>query len=512
MPAASLKLDESELELVSEISAFEHDPYGFVMFAFPWGLPNTDLARHKGPRKWQVRFLKRIGLRLRANALTSQEVIQEAVSTGHGVGKSALVAMLILWALSTREDTRIVVTANTEGQLTGKTWPELAKWYRMAINSHWFKLENTSLHAVDQRHRKTWRCDLVPWSETNTEAFAGLHNEGKRIVLVFDEASAIINQIWEVAEGALTDADTEILWVVFGNPTRNEGRFFDCFHRLRHRWGCEQLDSREVEGTNKEQIQKWVEDEGEDSDFVRVRVRGVFPRTSTLQFIDREAVDLAMKRDAQPGSPRHVAIVGVDVARFGPCNSVIATRLGRDARQFPLIQRRGMDGMKLAGRVSEHIKHLRSLGLRVVVFVDAGGVGGPVVDRLHQLGYEDCVIGVNFGGAADDPRKYFNKRAEMYGRFKEWLDAGLLPKSEDLANQLGAIEYTFTATDQIQLERKERMILDGRVSPDDADAIALTFAFAVPGLDPAKTPEVNSGSEQRRAYNPQDRMLRRVHN
>ena len=66
------------------------------------------------------------------------------------------------------------------------------------------------------------------WNKNNTEAFAGLHNQGKRIVVVFDEASAIDDTIWEVTEGALTDSDTEILWLAFGNPTRNTGRF-DCF-------------------------------------------------------------------------------------------------------------------------------------------------------------------------------------------------------------------------------------------------------------------------------------------
>ncbi|MEI7000490.1 terminase, partial [Klebsiella pneumoniae] len=88
----------------------------------------------------------------------------------------------------------------------------------------------------------------------NTEAFAGLHNERKRIIVVFDEASNIADLVWEVAEGALTDEDTEIIWVAFGNPTRNTGRFRECFRKYRHRWKCAQIDSRTVEGTNKQQL------------------------------------------------------------------------------------------------------------------------------------------------------------------------------------------------------------------------------------------------------------------
>ena len=131
--------------------------------------------------------------------------------------------------------------------------------------------------ARDKDHAKTWRADFVPWSEHNTEAFAGLHNKGKRIVLIFDEASAIADKVWEVAEGALTDEGTEIIWIAFGNPTRNVGRFRECFRRFKHPVEGRQIDSRTVEGTNKEQIAKWAADYGEDSDFFKVRVRGMFP-------------------------------------------------------------------------------------------------------------------------------------------------------------------------------------------------------------------------------------------
>jgi hypothetical protein len=136
---------------------------------------------------------------------------------------------------------------------------------------------STSLKSTDPAHEATWRADLIPWSEHNTEAFAGLHNEGKRIVLLFDEGSAIADKVWEVAEGALTDANTQILWLVFGNGTRPTGRFRECFRKFKHRWDHDQIDSRTVEGINLEQVDKWVADYGEDSDFVKVRVRGMFP-------------------------------------------------------------------------------------------------------------------------------------------------------------------------------------------------------------------------------------------
>lgn len=494
----SARASNPEQDLIEAVAAFQHDPLGYVLFAFPWG--EGALVDHpEGPREWQREVLREIGEALTAGTMTVQEAVQHAVASGHGIGKSALVAWIILWALSTFEDTRGVVTANTESQLKTKTWAELAKWHRLALNAHWFVYTATALYSASAKHEKTWRVDMVPWSERNTEAFAGLHNQGKRVLLVFDEASAIPDVIWEVSEGALTDADTEIIWAAFGNPTRNNGRFKECFGRLKHRWRTRQIDSRTVPGTNKTQIAKWVADYGEDSDFVRVRVRGIFPVAATMQFIGRDLVDAAMRREI-PTQRNATAIVGVDVARFGDDQSVIRTRIGRDARQFPAIKLREVDTMQLAGRVAEHVNLLRNGGLRVVILVDGGGVGGGVVDRLRQLGFD--VIEVQFGGKADDPKQYYNKRAEMYGRLREWLTVGALPEDdEDLATDLTNIEYGFTGTDQIQLERKERMKDRGLASPDDSDAIAITFAVQVHEPIPADAP-TRSVVAKRRTYDP----------
>ena len=154
-------------------------------------------------------------------------------------------------------DTRGVVTANTEGQLRTKTWPELAKWHGALPQPRaGSPTPPPSLHSVQPGREKTWRVDAITWSENNTEAIAGLHNKGRRAFVVFDEASAIPDAVWETIEGALTDADTELLWVVFGNPTRNTGRFRECFAggRFAHRWQPEQVDSRSVSMTNKAQI------------------------------------------------------------------------------------------------------------------------------------------------------------------------------------------------------------------------------------------------------------------
>lgn len=464
-------IEDVEVTLADEMGGFSRDPLGFVMFAFPWGEPGP-LADKPGPDAWQREVLQGV-----AAGLTIETAFQDATASGHGVGKSALVAWLLLWAMSTHEDTRGVVTANTENQLRTKTWAELSKWHRLLINKHWFRLTATALFSVQPAHEKTWRIDAVPWSENNTEAFAGLHNEGKRIIVVFDEASAIPDIIWETTEGALTDANTEILWFAFGNPTRNTGRFKECFGRFRHRWATRQVDSRQVEITNKAQIAEWIEDFGEDSDFVRVRVRGVFPRAGSLQFISGEMVQQARERSVEVLSHEPL-ILGVDVARFGDDRTVLCWRKGRNAAFMPWKTFRNLDTMQVAAKVAEAYAMHRP----GAIFVDEGGLGAGVVDRLRQLSVP--VTGVNFGGKpdrsqTDDGIKVRNKRAEMWAFMRAWLKGGMIPDDHELAADLTGVEYAFDENQAIQLEKKEHMKKRGLASPDLGDALALTFAYPV---------------------------------
>jgi hypothetical protein len=214
-----------------EIGAFRYNPLGFVMFAFRWGIPHRPLAEETGPEPWQRDVLIRLsnGLLDREFGNGESEAVRVAVASGHGIGKSALVAWIILWAMSTLHDTRGVVSANTEGQLRTKTWPELAKWHAMSRNRDWFTYTATALHSAQPGREKTWRVDAITWSENNTAVIAGLHNKGRRAFALPDEASAIPDAVWDTIEGALTDSGTQLLWAVFGNPTRNTGRFRECF-------------------------------------------------------------------------------------------------------------------------------------------------------------------------------------------------------------------------------------------------------------------------------------------
>jgi hypothetical protein len=468
--------------LATELARLSRDPVRFVLWAFPWG---EGTLEGRTPEAWQLDLLQDI----RDGLLTPNQAILEATASGHGVGKSAFVAWLIIWGISTCEDTKGVVTANTETQLKTKTWAELSKWFHIFIGRDLFKMTATAIFSADPEHERTWRIDMVPWSERNTEAFAGLHNQGKRIILIFDEASAIPDVIWETAEGALTDKDTQIIWAVFGNPTRNTGRFRDCFEKYAHRWRTHRVDSRQVSFTNRGQITKWIKDYGDDSDFVRVRVKGTFPRAGSLQFIPSDLVEAAAQREVLVNRYEPL-IIGVDVARFGDDSSYIVFRKGRDARGIPPIKIQGADTMTLAGRVANVVAQYRP----DAVMVDGGGVGGGVVDRLRQL--RVAVLEVQFGAKSDmihvdEPDvKYHNKRAEIWGAMKFWLKSAAIPDEPDLRAQLIGPQYGYSNQEAIQLERKADMKKRGVESPDWADALACTFAYTVvPNLDAGPTNE-----------------------
>ena len=475
---------DSRRALVDLLYQCRHDPLRHVLMSYEWG--KGPLVGKTGPRTWQRQFLETVGEHFRDGA-TVHECLRMATASGHQIGKSCIVAWLINWAMSTMPDCRGIVTAETAPQLKSKTWPELSKWYQMAIWRDLFKMTATAMFSADEKHRETWRFDALPWNDTKPEAFAGLHNQGKRILVVMDEASAISDKIFEVLSGAFTDVDTEMLWLVFGNPTKNSGAFRECFGSQAHRWLHRQIDSRLVEDTNLAEYARWVEDYGEDSDYVRVRVKGEFPRMGTLQFIPSDIINAAASPQRMLQFDQYTGtVVGVDVARFGCDESVIATRKGMDARTFPMQVFSGMDTMQLAGRVVAHVEELRKhhWGCDAVI-IDETGVGGGVIDRVRQIGGVR-VIGVNNGAKPDVPIEGIavsSKGAEMWARGREWLKNGgaISTTDNDLKQQLEGREYGYNAQNQIVLEKKADMKRRGLQSPDKADALFLTLAYPILG-------------------------------
>jgi hypothetical protein len=494
-------VDNPRQALAEDIGSLAFDPYRYALYSFPWGV--GELAEVTGPRTWQREVMDTIGAHLR-NPATRYQPLRIARASGHGIGKSALIAMLAKWGLDTCPDTRIIITANTESQLLTKTSPEIAKWARLAITKDWFKPNATSLISTMPNCDKSWRADLVTWSVNNTEAFAGLHNQGRRIILIFDEASGIDPKVWEVALGALTDENTEIIWLAFGNPTQNTGSFRECFGKHRDLWDTQQIDSRTVEGTNKAYLEELVATYGIDSDVVKVRVLGQFPSASSMQFIASNDAEAARTRPEMEGLRSDPVIFGVDCARFGDDESVLAIRCGRDARTRPWKTWKKADAMTLAGDIALQAEMWKP----DAIFVDAGNIGAAVVDRLRQLMPSMNVYEVWFGSTKVREANWngakvrvANKRAEMWTNLREWLRGGITPDSQRLFDDLIGPEYGFNGDQEIMLEKKEHMKARGLPSPDWADALACTFAEpvmprALPGyLDPSRYPARDTRAE-----------------
>jgi hypothetical protein len=465
-PAVS---DAENNQIIELAASCRFDPVQWSRVGWDWG--HGPLADYDGPREWQQNVFTDIQKHL-ANPETRYQPLQLAVASGHGIGKSATMGMLSNWAMSCWDDARIVTTANTEGQLRTKTAPEIGKWFRQSLTAHWFDVQAMSIKSKDPEHSESWRQDFVPWSEHNTEAFAGLHNKGKIILLLFDEASKIHDKVWEVAEGALTDEDTVIIWVVFGNPTRNTGRFRECFRRFRHRWVQRQIDSRTVPGTNKEYLQRLVDDHGEDSDIVKIRVRGMFPSMSAKQFISEADVDQAfgkhLRKEQYSFAP---VILGVDPAWSGDDELVIVKRQGLYCEVLLTMAKNDNDI-----HVANIIARMETEHKASAVFID-GGYGTGIVSAGQTMGRAWQIVW--FGGGPID-KGCLNKRAEMWRDMRDWIKAGgAIPPDNVLRDDLTGIETLPRMDGKIQLEPKEALKERGLPSPNRADALALTFAFPV---------------------------------
>lgn len=433
----------------------------------PFTHPAKRLKYRPSEHRYQVRWIDRIEPLPDAPAMCVTVDREDGLYQARDfivTHNSAESAFIILWFMSTRPHCAGVVTANTQTQLRSKTWRELAVWHKRAINAHWFDWTATRFQAKSDP--KTWGIDAIPWSEHNSEAFAGLHAQD--VLVIYDEASAVADSIWEVTEGAMTTPGA--FWLVYGNPTRNSGRFRRCFGKGRARWSGRQIDARTCKMANREELQSWVDEYGEDSDFVRVRVRGLFPMAASAQLIGLDLAEAAAKRNHEVhiGTPK---ILSIDVARFGTNQSVASIRQG--IKLWPQIKWRGLDTMQLAARIVELIEAHRP----AATFVDETGLGAGVVDRLRQLGYS--VVGFNGGEKADRDDVYYNKRAEVWGRMREWLRTADIPDERELIDDITGPEYYFDFRQRMQLEKKEDMEKRGLASPDCGDSLAMSFAYKV---------------------------------
>ena len=383
----------ADVLLMEDLVQFYDDPLGYVMYCFPWRtdpsiqmVPLVEPYRSKynsefGPDQWACEFLDSLGEEIKKRKFNGKDAvppIRFSTASGHGIGKSTLVAWLIMFILDTRPYAMGVVTANTSDQLRTKTWAEVAKWHHIALTSHLWDYANSRGNMSLSRRgtkdeKQKWRCDALTSKAENAESFQGLHAANSTAFYIFDEASGIEDAIWEARIGGATDG--EPMSFDFGNPTRKSGAFFEnTVGRQRHRYITRQIDSRNVYITNKQYLEQLRVDWGEESDLFKVKVRGIFPAVGNVQFISTELVTDAMYR-LPTFDKNDPILIGVDCARFGDNDTVIFTRMGMDCRSFPYKRFNRLDTVQIVDKVVETINEYRKLGKSVSgLFVDGGGL------------------------------------------------------------------------------------------------------------------------------------------
>ena len=458
-----MNTQSAEQEMQDACVRFADDPLGFTRWVFDWG--QGELKDSDGPDTWQADVMNEVAKYCAAIARGENPgPLQLAVASGHGIGKSALVAWLIQWFMSCRPNPQIVVTANTETQLLTKTWRTLSRWHKLMVNRDWF--EWTATKFAFKSSPEDWYAAATPWSANNADAFAGTHDQS--VLVIFDEASKIDDVIWGKIDGAMSTRGA--MWICFGNPTRNVGRFYDCFHKFHKWWKTRQIDSRDCKHADKVWVERFVEQFGTDLDKMRVQILGQFPSAATRQLISTEAITKAQDFEAE-GWEMLPKVMGVDIARFGENSSTISIRQGRKVWPIEVLPKQ--DLMTTAHEVAERIKSERPMQ----VFVDGSGIGAGVVDRLRQLNFP--VVDVNGGNSSLNPR-FLHKRAEMCWEVKEFIEGGCeLPKDSELKKELTCVEYDFTDKGRIRLDRKADIMDEYGFSPDRADALSLTFSYPV---------------------------------
>ena len=427
------------------------------------------------PQAWQVEALGLVAAHDRV-----------AIRSGHGVGKTALLAWLVLWFLLTRRPVRIPCTAPTSHQLGDVLWSEIAKWRRRLPAELAARLSVTGEHVYGADSRQECFAVARTARRDQPEAFQGFH--GENLLFIADEASGVDDTIFEVGEGAMSTAGAKT--VLAGNPTRTAGYFYNAFHRDRDAWTTLRVACADSPMVTPRYAAGMAKRYGADSNIYRVRVLGEFPTSEEDAVIPVELCQSAVHRDVEPLPDRRV-IWGLDVARFGSDRTALAKRRGTVLLE-PVTAWRNKNLMDSADEVARLYDACEDADLPFAIMVDSIGYGAGVADRLRAMGLP--ARDVNVGCASEMPR-YQRLRDELWWRAREWLEARncVLPDDPDLIAELTVPKYGFTHDGKIQVESKDEMKKRAVQSPDLADAFCLTLAWRAD-----KIPESGRGRYARR--------------
>lgn len=388
-----------------------------------------------------------------------------AVKSATSTGKTTALAWLTFYFLICYPDCKGLVTAPTAAQLFRVFKSELFLWHGKMhpLFKPFFEIMNEKIYIVGKKDTQFF--SWATGSAENKESFAGLHAE--KVVLFVDEASALPKEIFDTLYGTLSYGDTS--FVLVSNPVRAEGAFYDLFSKGKGTWQPFTFTAFDSPNVNEAWIEETRDYYGEDSDFYKMRVLGEFPILSEAQFISSSAVDEAQARQLMPSEYHNYdRILGCDVARFGKDSSVIVDRQGPKVHE--ILSFKGLDTTEFTEKILSYYKTIQGV---TAIAVDGIGIGAGVVDQLKRFNVP--VIDVNVSTKSSEPKTYFNLRAQLYGKVKEWIETADIPRHDGLRDNLVAINYAYNTKLQIILESKKDMRKRGQDSPDEADALSLTM-------------------------------------
>lgn len=446
----------------------QRDPYAFatgVMGFLPAGAPNPDGRRQL--EQWQDDFLR--GFYTGPDGKPIDDP-RHSVRAGHGVGKGVILAILALWFPLTHFDSKCVLTANSQDQLRDNNWPEIRKWHQS------LPAELRDQIQIDEERLYVKAAPEMAFvvrrtaSASNPEALQGIH--AKHVLYLVDEASGIMDVIFEVAQGSMSTKGA--MACLFSNPTRNSGFFYDTHNKLRHRWRTWRVNCEDVPRA-RGHIQDVIDAYGKDSNKYRVRVLGEFPTADDDVVIPLAWLESARKRDVETSDV--LPAWGLDVARFGEDSSALAKRKGNRLLE-PVKEWHNLDTMQLAGRVFNEWRDTPDALKPVAIFVDVIGLGAGVVDRLKEM--ELPVVGVNVAESASADERFMRQRDELWWKGREWFgarDCVIHDDDEALIAELTGPTYDYSSNGKIVVESKKDMKKRGIASPNKADAFLLTFAM-----------------------------------
>lgn len=391
-----------------------------------------------------------------------------AVRSGHGIGKTAFLAWLILWWLSTRTPARIACTANSASQLSDILWAEVAKWHRkmhpgfrdlIEVKSDKINVIGADSFAVARTARRE-----------NPEALQGFHSPN--MLFLIDEASGVDDLIFEVGEGAMSTEGAKT--VMTGNPTRTQGYFYEAFNRMRERWFTMKVASSDSTQVSPNFIEDMTLKYGADSNIFRVRVLGEFPEADDDVVIPLHLLQSAAERKQEAAETTPV-VWGLDVARFGTDRTALCKRKGNIVTE-PVRTWRNKDLMEICGIILNEYETTTYSERPIEILVDSIGLGAGVVDRLQELDLP--ARGINVAESAAMGERYGRLRDELWFLAKEWFENRdcTIPDQEDLLIDLSKPRFKFTSNGKLKVESKDEMRKRGGNSPDLADAFCLTFA------------------------------------